>query len=89
LKLGFAFEVLRSKFLDERVVEAFHLVGRADGDDAAFVDDGDTVGTPNARVAVMRTPTSEVTCVPFLEIAKFPRQSMTADIGIEFACRSS
>ena len=54
LMLGFVFEVSVQKFLDERVVEPFHLVGRADGQDASVVDDRDAVGDAERQVAVMR-----------------------------------
>ena len=52
--LRFAFEVGVQKFLNERVVEPLHFLRRADGQDAARVDDRDTVGHPERQVAVMR-----------------------------------
>ena len=48
------FKICVQKFLDERIVEALHFVRRADGENAAFVDDGDAVGHAEREVAVVR-----------------------------------
>ena len=49
-----AFEVCVQKFLDHRIIKIFHFVGRANGHDTAFVDDGNPVGHAKRQVAVVR-----------------------------------
>jgi len=48
------FKVGVQKTLDERVVEALHFIRCPDGENAAFVDDGNSVGHAKCEVAVVR-----------------------------------